>query len=63
MGCQYLGFELDFREVVMDDKLEERLKDYLKELLGHYCIPGEAAEAFPSWWDQLVETVEDKEND
>jgi hypothetical protein len=47
----------------MDDKLEERLKDYLKELLGHYCIPGEAAEAFPSWWDQLVETVEDKEND
>ena len=45
----------------MDAELEERLKEYLKELLGHYCIPGEAAEAFPSWWDALQEAVEGEE--
>ena len=40
---------------MMDDKLQK----FLMELLQHYCIPGEAAEAFPSWWEQLKEILEE----
>ena len=37
----------------MDDKLQK----FLMELLQHYTLPGEAAEAFPSWWEQLDDAV------
>jgi hypothetical protein len=38
---------------MMDDKLQK----FLMELLQHYCIPGEAKEAFPSWWKELDDIV------
>ena len=40
--------------------MEERLKGFLEEMLEHYCIPGEALEAFPSWWDRLKDCLEDE---
>ncbi len=36
---------------------EDKLQKFLMELLQHYCIPGEAKEAFPSWWEQLDDIV------
>ena len=38
---------------MMDDKLQKSLM----ELLQHYCIPGEAKEAFPSWSAELDDIV------
>ena len=43
--------------------MEERLKGFLEDLLEHYCIPGEALEAFPPWWDRLKDCLEDEESD
>lgn len=42
----------------MHSELQERLKEYLKELLSHYCLPGEDAEAFASWWEELLKAIE-----